>query len=426
MKIPCPSIRIPGLPWLAAVLSIAIPLPAVAGPRDGSATFADDLAFLARHTKVEVLADPDTGAKVAVAPAWQGRVMTSTCGGSGDPSYGWLGYAAIEAGIRPAAEREGLQRHIHVFGGEERFWLGPEGGQFALFFPPGAPYEFARWQVPALFDTEPFEVVARGPRSLRFARDAELANRAGTTFTLRIERELELLPAAAATAALGLADVPAGAVAAYRSTNLLINRGAAAWTREGGLPSIWLLGMFKHGPAVTVVVPRRAGVPGDPVRADYFGMPGEDRLRVTERAVFFKADGAFRSKLGIPAAAASGLAGAWDAGRGVLTLVRCETPAGAAALPYVRSQWQDHADPYDGEQIHLYNDGPPEPGAAPLGPFFEIETSSPALALAPGDSARHVSVTAHFSGPRERLDVIARAAFGLGLAEIEAVFAAAP
>jgi hypothetical protein len=24
--------------------------------------------------------------------------------------------------------------HINVFGGEDRFWLGPEGGQFSIFF----------------------------------------------------------------------------------------------------------------------------------------------------------------------------------------------------------------------------------------------------------------------------------------------------
>ena len=33
------------------------------------------------------------GARVAVVPAWQGRVMTSTVGGLAPPSYGWINRA---------------------------------------------------------------------------------------------------------------------------------------------------------------------------------------------------------------------------------------------------------------------------------------------------------------------------------------------
>ncbi|MEN9470356.1 MAG: hypothetical protein RL630_2089, partial [Verrucomicrobiota bacterium] len=41
-------------------------------------TFGEDLAFLKKHTDILVLEIPGTGARVAVAPAYQGRVMTST------------------------------------------------------------------------------------------------------------------------------------------------------------------------------------------------------------------------------------------------------------------------------------------------------------------------------------------------------------
>ena len=37
---------------------------------------------------------------------------------------------------------------MNVFGGEDRFWLGPEGGQFALYFKPGDPFDLDHWQVP--------------------------------------------------------------------------------------------------------------------------------------------------------------------------------------------------------------------------------------------------------------------------------------
>ena len=44
--------------------------------------------------------------------------------------------------------------------GEDRFWLGPEGGQFALFFKKGDPFDLDHWQTPAMMDTEPFEDIA--------------------------------------------------------------------------------------------------------------------------------------------------------------------------------------------------------------------------------------------------------------------------
>ena len=43
-------------------------------------SYGEDREFLAKHTKVVELTNED-GARVAVTPDWQGRVMTSTCDG---------------------------------------------------------------------------------------------------------------------------------------------------------------------------------------------------------------------------------------------------------------------------------------------------------------------------------------------------------
>jgi hypothetical protein len=386
------------------------------------ATFGDDVAFLESHTKVHVLKDADSGARVAVVPAWQGRVMTSTAGGGTGPSMGWLHRENIAAGIKPEGEREGLAKHIHIFGGEERFWLGPEGGQYALFFPPPpAEYVFDTWKTPALLDTEAFEVVSGDDLKIRFAKEAELTNRAGTVLKLRIERDVELLPKPAITGMLGLELTAGVSAVAYRTSNTLINRGSETWAQEKGLVSIWLLGMFKHGPGVTAVVPLKDG-PGNAVNSDYFGPLEKDRLVATDKAVFFKADGAYRSKIGVPPARSTGVAGAYDPERGVLTIVRAVPPPAADALPYVRSQWVDHEKPYAGDLINAYNDGPPAPGEAPLGPFYELETSSPALPLAPGGKLVHVQETMHFTGTAAALDPIATKVLGVSIAEITGVF----
>src|SRR5437867_3993497 len=87
-----------------------------AQPQAAISRFESDLGFLRQHTSVVLLHDSSGEAQVVVAPEYQGRVMTSTAGG-GD-SFGWMGRAAISSRAR--------QAHINVFGGEDRFWLGPE------------------------------------------------------------------------------------------------------------------------------------------------------------------------------------------------------------------------------------------------------------------------------------------------------------
>ena len=55
-----------------------------------AATFGDDVAFLQQHTKVVLLGDDAGRAKVAVVPAWQGRVVTSTATGDAGSGFGWI------------------------------------------------------------------------------------------------------------------------------------------------------------------------------------------------------------------------------------------------------------------------------------------------------------------------------------------------
>ncbi|MGH9372728.1 MAG: DUF6786 family protein, partial [Vicinamibacterales bacterium] len=128
---------------------------------EASGRFASDLAFLRQHTRPVVLGRP-SGGQVAVAPEYQGRVMTSTTGGSDAPSFGWIGRGAIASGKR--------QPHMNVFGGEDRFWLGPEGGQFALYFESGDPFDLAHWQVPEAIDWGEWDTVSQDATAVRFRK----------------------------------------------------------------------------------------------------------------------------------------------------------------------------------------------------------------------------------------------------------------
>jgi hypothetical protein len=57
-----------------------------------------------------------------------------------------------------------------------------------------------------------------------------------------------------------------------------------------------------------------------------------------------------------------------------------------------------------------------------MGPFYELESSSPAAALAPGKGLHHVHRTIHLSGTEKELDAIARATLGVSLNQIVTVF----
>ena len=390
--------------------------------RSEEKSFAEDVAFLRRHVETVVLASGPSS--VAVVPAYQGRVMTSSPGGTLDKSMGWLNYEAIEEGVLDGAAAEGkLQAHIHVFGGEERFWLGPEGGQFGIYFPPGAPFEFDDWKTPAPIDTEPFLIESQTHDSVVFRREFSVQNHSGFIFEVGVRRVVSILERARISDLLG-ADLGAGIdVVAYETRNEITNRGDTAWTPETGALSIWLLGMYKHSPETTVVIPVASGDRkelGPIVNDAYFGKVPGDRLKVRSDVLFFRADGQYRSKIGVTPQRSLGVAGSYAADSETLNLVQYERAARHRG--YVNSMWAFQENPYSGDAINSYNDGSPEPGAAPLGPFYELETSSPAAFLAPGESMQHVQRTIHIQGAREVLDRIALKHLGVGVDAIQAAF----
>ena len=382
-------------------------------PTDGLRRYQQDLDLLKANVQVVELADDE--ARVAIVPVFQGRVMTSTAGGLDGWSLGWVNGELITSWETLA--------HINPYGGEDRFWLGPEGGQFSVFFQKGDPFDLEHWQTPPLIDTEPFELMAASSSRAVFQRRASLTNYSGFTFDLQIDRTIRLLGEGDVRSSFRV-DVPEGVgLVAFESENRVTNTGEDPWEKETGLLSIWILGMFPPSDGATVVVPFTPGPEEDlgPVVNDaYFGKVPADRLIVGSERLFFRADGRHRSKIGLSPSRAASVCGSYDPERGVLTLVQLTIPM--EAHDYVNSMWKIQEDPYAGDVVNSYNDGPPEPGAEPLGPFFELESSSPALELGPGESYVHVHRTAHFQGSAEALDPLARAALGVGIAEIKATF----
>ncbi len=363
----------------------------VAGvPPKKEITFPENVAFLEKHVEVITLGQAG-GPRVAIVPAYQGRVMTSTVGGAANPSHGWLNYDLIASGKTGP--------HINAFGGEDRFWLGPEGGQFSIFFKKDDPFDLEHWQTPAVIDTAPYKVTSRTDSEVAFRHEATIKNYSATAFSLRIDRTVRLLDRVRIGEMLGTVLSEGIRAVAYETENTLTNTGDAAWAKQGGLLSIWILGMYKHSAQTTVLVPYVEGdeaALGPIVNADYFGTVPADRLKVADGVIRFSGDGQYRSKIGLTSQRAKPVLGSYDATRQLLTLVQYTKPEGA--IDYVNSMWELQDEPFRGDVVNSYNDGPPGPGAKPLGPFYELESSSPALALKPGESATHLHRTIHLQG----------------------------
>jgi hypothetical protein len=380
--------------------------------KSATPTFGEDLTFLKKFTKAFVLSDESGKKQVAVVPEYQGRVMTSTADGETGISFGWVNRDLI------ASEQK--QPHINVYGGEDRFWLGPEGGQYSIFFKKGDPFDLDHWYTPSWIDTEPYDVASQSQDRVTFSRTFQLTNYSGTQLDLEVIREIRLLSDADVEEELGLAIMPEVKTVSFETVNEIKNTGSNPWKKETGLLSIWILGMFNASPATTVVIPfieDDEKTLGPIVTDTYFGKVPEERLIVKQGVMFFAADANFRSKIGVSPGRSKPVMGSYDAINRVLTVVQFTLPEGVT--DYVNSMWEIQEKPYGGDAVNSYNDGPPEPGAAQLGKFYELETSSPALALLPGQTGKHIHRTYHFQGSESDLDSIARKALGVGIEEIK-------
>jgi len=378
-------------------------------------SYGETVDFLKQHTDVVELAD-DSGARVAICPQWVGRVMTSTCNGPEGQSFGFVNRDFIAAG-NPDPK-------FSNYGGEDRLWLSPEGGQFSLWFKPGEQQSIDNWATAPALNEGAWTVASDpGEPGCRMTARMQLLNASATEFDLQVDRDVQLPAAADVRQLLGDAAGRLGdglEMVAYETVNKITNR-AADFNRETGLVSIWILGMLDAGPRTVVIVPYEPGGQdqlGPVVKADYFGQIPPQRLRIHPGAVLFAADGKCRSKIGTSQRRARNLLGSIDFQGNVLTVVRFSMPERPAEHLYMNNIWEvPLEDPYVGDVANAYNDGPNELGQQ-LGAFYEIESLSPAVALKTGESLEHRHRTIHIRADAATLNGLAEEIFGV---ELEAV-----
>ena len=370
--------------------------------------YSQDRDFLGKHARLIELSNAE-GARVLVSPSYQARVMTSSFDGEAGKSFGWLNRPFI------AADKEDPK--FNNYGGEDRFWIGPEAGQFGLWFKPGDQFNLNDFKTPPGFNSGAFAVDSVSPTFTALRKDFSLSNYSGSAFDCHVERTIKLLDGSEASAAFAV-PLPANLKwVGFESVNRLSNAGSGTWNEASGLVCVWILGMFNPLPRGKVIAPFIAGDSAvlGPEISDYFGAIPSDRLIMKQKYALFTCDGQMRTKIGIsPKRARNGI-GSWDPDGQVLTIVTYNLPITAADLPYVNSQWKIQENPFGGDTVNSYNDGKDPVTGILLGPFYELESSSCGVGLKPGESITHVHRTFHFTGDFEDLDGLSRRVLGAPL-----------
>src|SRR5690606_23453999 len=342
-----------------------------------SPTFADDLSFLQKWDKqLVVLSASEGDAQLIVSPKYQGKVFTSTADGRNGKSFGWINYSVFDKDIDP---------HMNAYGGEDRLWLGPEGGTFSLFFRAGQEMIFDNWHTPTPIDTESWDLVSSSEKDVQLSKDMELQNYTGTRFKMNISRQVEILEHKAIEEMLSITLGKKVKSLGFQTTNTLRNTGDFVWDKQTGAPCMWSLNMFTPTPETVILIPYKEKGEGKVATTDYFGEIAADRIAMKNGILYFKADGLSRGKLGIPPDRVKPVAGSYAIDEGVLTITLFDVDSTAT---YLNQEWTTEKDPFQGDAMNAYNDGPLADGSQ-MGPFYEIESVSPAAFIQPNEHIMH-------------------------------------
>ncbi len=372
-------------------------------------SYGYDVSFLKKYVReiIELQSD-DGNSKILLSPDFQGRVLTSTANGDLGSSFGWLNYGLLGSGKK--------KQQFNPIGGEERFWMGPEGGQYSIYFKKDDSFNIGHWQVPAIVDTITYDVVHSNKTQAVFSKDAAVTNYSNTVFKINIERGVRLLNRKQVEEKINFTLSDSIHFVGYETDNKIKNTGDADWKKEKGLLSIWLLGMMAPSEQTTVIIPftPKKNI-HEYITDDYFGQIAPERLQIKDSVLYLRCDGRSRGKIGLSPQIARSVAASFDFRNHVLSIIFF--PVDKNGL-YVNSKWEIQKQPYKGDVVNSYNDGPLQDGTQ-LGPFYEIESSSPAMELKRMEVEEYKQTTCHFQGNYDSLRVLAKHLLGIDLNDLK-------
>ena len=374
-------------------------------------TFGYDLNYLSqKDDSLIVLSGEDGKSQLIVSAKYQAKVFTSTAAGLDGTSMGFVNYKFFDAGK--------VDEHMNGFGGENRFWLGPEGGKYSVYFAKDSTQVYDNWHTPKPFDIEHWNITSKNNEKVSFRKEMEVTNYLGSHMKLQVDRSIALKESPEIATDLGIQLNPNVKAVGYTTDNTIVNLNDFEWTKETGTICIWMLDMFNPAPHAVTFIPYNAGNEkelGKVVTSDYFGEIPATRLQVTDNMIFLKTDGKFRSKLGLNVNRTKAIAGNYDPDSKRLTIITFDVNKDATYLSQV---WNPNLDPLLGDAMNAYNDGPLADGSI-MGPFLELESVSPAAFLKPNESLNHKHTVYHFVGEEADLSLITEKLFGISIDKIK-------
>lgn len=376
-------------------------------------TFGYDLNYLSKKDSLIVLKSEDERAQVIVSAKYQAKVFTSTANGVDGTSLGFVNYKFFDADV--------IDEHMNGYGGENRFWLGPEGGQYSIYFAPEKEQVHANWHTPKAFDIEEWGIRSSSARSIMLTKEMKLKNYKGNTLDISVDRNISILSDSEIIKTLGITLPEGVSSVGYSTDNKITNKNDYEWTKETGTVCIWMLDMFNPSDSAVTVIPYNSGdvdKMGVVATTDYFGEIPVDRLKEVEGVIYLKTDGKYRSKLGLNGKRTTGTAGNYDPIAQRLTIVTFDV---SPQETYLNQEWNPTKDPLKGDALNAYNDGPLEDGSI-MGPFLELESCSPAAFLKAGESLSHIHNVFHFVGDEAGLSNISKELLGVNLEQVKNVF----
>ena len=351
------------------------------------------------------------GRQVLVCPSLAGRVMGTTYNGNNGDFGGFIDVKAF---------KEGMNDIWNNWGGEERYWLCPEGGQFGLMFQ-GKKNCFDNYTVQDGINNSKYETVdlSKAGDSLTMKASFNLVNGIGTKFNVDSVRRIRVLDACPYLTGAGNGVDFVG----FQSESTITNVGQKAWEKETGALAHWHLGQFLPGPRVIVIIPFKQGdIANPPIREDYFEqfvvgqkMP-PNRYWLKDGFALFKADGKCRTKIGQNRSRGMGLLASYNLDTNEIVMMEYDFYPN---LEYAASYWYEQPEPYNGDCISFSAEGPGTPAESD-GRCYELESMSPAMLLEPGQSFTFRTRTMHMKGPRTTMARICRQQLGPEIATLEA------
>lgn len=371
------------------------------GNRDYTSTFSK----LKERTSVIQLFENNGASRLLVCPELQGKIICSSCNGETGQKNGWIAKEFYE----------NRNFDLNNIGGEDRLWIGPLGSQFSFYYQQISPLNEANWKVPGDLSLGGFIVKSQTNSKISMHRSIQLKNFIGTEFTLDIERDLSILEKRKIEKNLSINLSPSVDYVGFESKNTLTNSGKIKHVKETGLVSLWSAGMFQGTDDTYVLIPLDKNIHKDSLYAS-MGKLSEDRFRIIDGILLFKVDGRYRSKIGIPSKIAPTRYGCYSKSMARLTIVEFQWDSEGS---YSKTGPEFQKEPFVGEAIPIYNNGPMDLTISEDSSFYELESLSSMKELSPEESIEHVHTVYHFSAEFQELQILSQMLLGFDLTKIE-------